>query len=70
MRVNFNIRIFIEQGENIMCELNAVISRIKECTTIGELEFIEDTFKSGFFGTDKVDFMTAWLERYYELKRG
>lgn len=52
-----------------MCKIKVMVDRIRECESIGELEFIENTFKENFFGIDKVDFMTAWFERYYELKK-
>lgn len=51
-----------------MCKLNVMLDRIQECESIAELEFIEETFKKGFSGIDKVDFLTVWLKRYYELK--
>lgn len=52
-----------------MCKIKVMVDRIRECESIGELEFIEDTFKKNFSGIDKVDFMTALLEKYYELKK-
>lgn len=41
-----------------MCKekLKAIQDRIQGCTSIGELEHIEEIFKKDFSGIDKVDF--------------
>ena len=48
--------------------LKAIIERINECNTIGELEFVHDLYKKDLSGTDKVDFMIAWMNRFQELR--
>jgi hypothetical protein len=57
-------------GEKKMSKekLKAVQNRIQECTSIGELEHIEEIFKKDFSGMDKVDFETEWLKKYQELR--
>lgn len=53
-----------------MCKenLKAVQDRIQECTSIGELELIEEIFKKAFSGMNKVDFEIEWLKKYQELR--
>ncbi len=53
-----------------MCKekLKAIQDRIQGCTSIGELEHIEEIFKKDFSGIDKVDFETEWLKKYQELR--
>lgn len=49
-------------------KLKGLLQRISECTTIGELEFVEDLHIRGqFSGMDKVDLQIACLEKFQEL---
>ncbi len=48
--------------------LKVIIERINECNTFGDLEFVHDLYKKELSGTDKVDFMIAWLNRFQELR--
>lgn len=49
-------------------KLEVMTERIKECKTIGELEFIENIFKNDFKGINKVDFETEILKKFQELR--
>ena len=49
-------------------KLNVTLERIKECKSLGELEFIESIFKKDFSGMDKVDFEMEALKKFQELR--
>lgn len=51
-----------------MEKLKATIERVKECKSIGELEFIESIFESDFEGINLVDFKTECLKKFQELR--
>lgn len=52
-------------------KLKALLLRIAECKTMGELEFVEDLHVTGqFSGMDKVDLQIACLNKFQELANG
>lgn len=64
------IEVMLEDSvSNNFMGIDALIARIRECKTMGELLFVEDLFVKGkYAGTEKIDLETECLKKFQELK--